>query len=147
MATEKDRVVMHFRLTATLRARAEACAEAEGVSVTEFAREALRRRCEESERAGAGGTRYPVRDGTHAPGLLEVREPRPPYGVMPAGVSAVPAPSLPDGGRYEGEFGADGQPHGQGVMTWRDGTRYEGEWREGKPYGKGVLTGPDNADQ
>lgn len=48
---EPPRSMLQFRLTGTLRGRAEACARREGLSLTEFAREALRRRCEESERA------------------------------------------------------------------------------------------------
>ena len=55
---------------------------------------------------------------------------------------------LPDGRRYAGEFNADGEPHGQGVMTWRgrnpiwggEGRRYEGELRDGEPHGQGVMT-------
>ena len=44
------RLAMHFRVTEELRARVEACARLEGISVTEYAREALRKRCEETER-------------------------------------------------------------------------------------------------
>ena len=38
---------------------------------------------------------------------------------------------VPDGTRYEGEF-INGRLHGQGVMTWADGTVIKGEWRHGK---------------
>ena len=49
MVGEK-RPVMHFRITPALRARVEDCARLEGVALPEYAREALRRRCEETER-------------------------------------------------------------------------------------------------
>lgn len=49
MGSEK-RPVMHFRITPELRARVEACALLEGVALPEYAREALRKRCEETER-------------------------------------------------------------------------------------------------
>lgn len=48
--TNGKRPVMHFRITPELRARVEACARLEGVSLPEYAREALRKRCEETER-------------------------------------------------------------------------------------------------
>lgn len=43
-------------------------------------------------------------------------------------------------GSYEGET-RNGAPHGQGVMTWPDGTRYAGRFRDGAPHGPGVFTG------
>ena len=45
----------------------------------------------------------------------------------------------PDGRRYEGEF-LNGLPHGQGVMSSPDGKRIEGEFRNGKPRGR-IMTG------
>ena len=58
---------------------------------------------------------------------------------------------FPNGARYEGgfrEYRPHGRgilvfPHGHGVMTWPDGTRHEGEWREGKAHGRGVVTYSD----
>ena len=46
----------------------------------------------------------------------------------------------PDGTRYEGEL-REGEPHGRGVMTMADGTRYEGEFRVGEPHGQVVMSG------
>ena len=45
---------------------------------------------------------------------------------------------------YEGEVNADGQPHGQGVMSWSSqwhSRRIEGEFRDGKAHGQGEYTG------
>ena len=49
MADEK-RPVVNIRVSPKLRARVEACAAAEGMSLPEYAREALRLRCETTER-------------------------------------------------------------------------------------------------
>lgn len=48
--SDEKRSVMHFRVTQELRARVEGCARLEGMKFAEYAREALRRRCEETER-------------------------------------------------------------------------------------------------
>ena len=45
-----------------------------------------------------------------------------------------------DGGHYEGEL-LGGDPHGQGVATFPDGWRFEGEWRE-DAFIQGVKTLP-----
>ena len=37
-----------------------------------------------------------------------------------------------DGRKYEGEWKDDKQ-HGQGTMTYLDGSKYEGEWKDGSP--------------
>ena len=31
-------------------------------------------------------------------------------------------------------------PHGQGKETWPDGRIYEGGWFEGEPHGRGVMS-------
>ena len=49
----------------------------------------------------------------------------------------------PNGMEYQGDVNADGQPHGEGVMAWPNGRRYEGEVRDGKPHGEGVMTWAD----
>ena len=40
---------------------------------------------------------------------------------------------------YFGEI-LNGQPHGEGEMTWADGRKYEGEWKRGKRHGTGKYT-------
>ena len=49
-----------------------------------------------------------------------------------------------DGTRLEGEF-RDGKPNGHGVETYSDGTRLEGEFRDGKPNGHGVMMSADGS--
>ena len=44
-----------------------------------------------------------------------------------------------DGSRYEGEV-RNGKRHGRGVYVWSDGTRYEGDWRDGHKHGQGTYT-------
>eukprot|EP00439_Symbiodinium_sp_Y106_P049469 s1374_g6.t1 len=41
------------------------------------------------------------------------------------------AMTWPDGSRYEGEYKNDFR-HGQGTLTWPDGRKYEGQWANGK---------------
>jgi hypothetical protein len=48
----------------------------------------------------------------------------------------------PDGSRYEGET-KDGKRHGQGTWTRPDGTRYVGMWKNDKPEGQGTISWPD----
>ena len=36
-----------------------------------------------------------------------------------------------DGKQYQGDFCND-KREGQGVFTWRDGRVYEGQWKDGK---------------
>lgn len=43
---------------------------------------------------------------------------------------------------YQGDI-HDGKPHGRGVATFTDGSRFVGEWFNGVPQGHGVLTGSD----
>ena len=43
-----------------------------------------------------------------------------------------------DGSRYEGEH-REGVRHGRGTYTWADGNRYEGEWHEDKMHGEGTM--------
>jgi hypothetical protein len=35
--------------------------------------------------------------------------------------------------------------HGKGILTFPDGSTYEGNWKEDKFFGKGVLTLPDGS--
>ena len=38
---------------------------------------------------------------------------------------------------YTGEW-KDNKRHGQGTMTWADGSTYTGEWQDGQPHGQGT---------
>lgn len=47
-----------------------------------------------------------------------------------------------DGGKYVGEF-KDGNPNGQGIGTMLNGAKYVGQYRNGMLTGRGTLTWPD----
>ena len=46
----------------------------------------------------------------------------------------------PDDDVYEGDF-KDGFKDGYGVIKFKNGGSYEGEWKEDKQHGKGTLIG------
>ncbi len=50
--------------------------------------------------------------------------------------------AYPDGSRYEGEF-RNGKPHGQGMFKYPNQDRYEGAFRSGVPHGRGTLAKVD----
>ena len=50
--------------------------------------------------------------------------------------------ALPEGSKYEGEY-RNGKMHGQGTWTWPDGSEYVGEFENGKRHGQGTLTNPN----
>ena len=37
------------------------------------------------------------------------------------------------------ENGRGGEYHGQGTLSWLNGDKYEGEWRDGKEHGQGTF--------
>ena len=39
----------------------------------------------------------------------------------------------------KGEF-KNGKPNGDGIFTWLDGRKYDGQWKDGVRDGKGTLT-------
>jgi hypothetical protein len=43
-----------------------------------------------------------------------------------------------DGTRFEGEI-KNGKANGHGVMTWLDGDQYDGNWKNGDKTGRGVM--------
>ena len=43
---------------------------------------------------------------------------------------------------YVGER-ENGEYHGQGTITFRDGDKYVGEWKDGKQHGQGTTTSSD----
>eukprot|EP01047_Picozoa_sp_COSAG01_P089036 COSAG01_NODE_21239_length_911_cov_1.640394_1_plen_219_part_10 len=47
-----------------------------------------------------------------------------------------------DGSKYDGQW-KDGKRDGQGVLTHQDGSKYDGQWKDGKEHGQGVWTHPD----
>ena len=40
---------------------------------------------------------------------------------------------------YTGERNSDGKPHGQGTMTWADGSTYTGAFKDGNFNGQGTM--------
>ena len=50
--------------------------------------------------------------------------------------------TLPDGTKYEGEF-KDGNFNGQGTYIFPDGTKYIGQFKDGKFSGKGIYNSDD----
>ena len=47
--------------------------------------------------------------------------------------------TFPNGDKYVGEF-KDDKPNGKGTYTWSDGRKYEGEFEDGKQNGQGTYT-------
>ena len=47
--------------------------------------------------------------------------------------------TFPNGDKYVGEF-KDDKPNGKGTYTWSDGGKYEGEYKDGKKNGQGTKT-------
>ncbi len=46
-----------------------------------------------------------------------------------------------DGSKWEGEF-KDGKPFGSGICYYSNGRRYEGTWKKGAPHGEGIMYFP-----
>ena len=44
-----------------------------------------------------------------------------------------------NGDKYEGEW-KDGKKHGKGTETCSNGDKYEGDWKDGEKHGKGTET-------
>ena len=69
--------------------------------------------------------------------------------------STINAPHLPphviktkhykNGDKYVGEINEKEEPHGRGTMCWKNGRRYEGQWKNGKKHGQGVEYGANGA--
>ena len=49
--------------------------------------------------------------------------------------------TFPDGKKYVGRY-KNGKKHGQGTLTWPS-KKYVGEWKDNKRHGQGTLTWPD----
>ena len=52
--------------------------------------------------------------------------------------------SFPDGYKYDGEW-REGNPNGQGTSTSPDGVKYVGDYRDGKMHGQGTQTRSDGS--
>eukprot|EP01147_Barroeca_monosierra_P010132 gene10132-2298_t len=50
-----------------------------------------------------------------------------------------------EGDKYQGEWNAEGQRDGFGILTFADGARFVGYFQNGLCNGKGILTFPDNS--
>ena len=50
---------------------------------------------------------------------------------------------LDNGAIYVGEWTKDGLRHGKGLQIWKDGSKYEGYWRNDMANGKGRLIHSD----
>ena len=48
---------------------------------------------------------------------------------------------------YTGETNSKGEPHGQGTMTFADGSTYTGAWKDDKFNGQGTYTFPDGTER
>lgn len=48
-----------------------------------------------------------------------------------------------DGRRYEGDF-KNGKKDGEGTFDWPNGNKYVGSWRSGKQHGVGIWISVEN---
>ena len=56
----------------------------------------------------------------------------------------IPTPLLDQSPpEYEGETSPEGKKHGQGIIKYRNGNKYEGEWQDDKRCGQGKYTQAD----
>lgn len=68
-----------------------------------------------------------------------------PPSVAQSTVRHVDLMAVPQGGVYTGQVREDGQPHGQGVQRWTDGSVFNGSWKAGSAHGQGKLTKLDGS--
>ena len=64
-------------------------------------------------------------------------------GLMVAGsacAQVMETTTYDDGRVYTGQRNSKGKIEGQGMMTWPNGDRYEGQWKKGMPHGEGTFT-------
>jgi len=50
-----------------------------------------------------------------------------------------------NGDKYVGEINEKREPNGKGTMCWKNGRRYEGQWKNGKKDGQGIEYGANGA--
>ena len=58
---------------------------------------------------------------------------------IPGGAGTL---TFPDGNKYEGEW-KDGERNGRGTYTYNDGNQYIGDYKSGKKHGQGLFTFPN----
>ena len=58
---------------------------------------------------------------------------------IPGGAGTL---TFPDGNKYEGEW-KDGERNGRGTYTYNDGNQYIGDFKSGKKHGQGLFTFPN----
>ena len=51
-----------------------------------------------------------------------------------------------DGRKYEGDYYND-KKHGFGIYTWADGRQYHGMWKDGKQHGEGKYILPSGVQR
>ena len=54
-----------------------------------------------------------------------------------------PACELDSGSIYTGEWNENDMRHGKGIQYWKDGSMYEGYWKDDQAFGKGRLIHAD----
>ena len=67
----------------------------------------------------------------------------PPQHTEPQLVQQMPTVFEYDPGMYNGDYNAEGERHGMGDCTWRDGTTYKGEWTRNMRDGRGEYLRPN----
>jgi hypothetical protein len=50
-----------------------------------------------------------------------------------------------NGDKYVGEINEKEEPDGKGTISWKNGRRYEGQWKNGKKHGQGIEYGANGA--
>ncbi|MBF0459100.1 MAG: DnaJ domain-containing protein [Nitrospirae bacterium] len=94
---------------------------------------------------------YFIENGVYPDGTLSDVNAAPPTDNLPskyvgeqASTTTKGTLTYPNGNKYVGEY-KDGQPNGHGTGTWPDGSSYVGEWKNGMRNGHGTESLPDGS--